>query len=129
MSGRGQKPAAGVARSGSSGREPSHSVGLVEKSAGSKDGEAVPTARDVRFHRLVDHSRDMILVKELRRAVSVGNPESEPVSGDGPEEMVGTSMALHLTPGQAELADPSFAQIATGVNLLSDQLFRGSPGQ
>jgi hypothetical protein len=129
MSVRGQKPAAGVARSGSSGREPSHSVGLVDKSAGSKDGEAAPTPRDVRFQRLVDHSHDMIVVKELRRAVSAGNPESEPVSGDSPEEMVGTSMASHLTPGQAELADPLFGQIATGVNLLSDQLFRGSPGQ
>jgi hypothetical protein len=129
MSARGQKSAAWIARSGSSCREPSHSVGLVAKSAGSKDGEAVPTARDVRFPRLVDHSHDMIIVKELRRAVSAGNPESEPVSGDSPEEMVGTSMASHPTPGQAELADPLFGQIARGVNVLSDELFRGSPGQ
>jgi hypothetical protein len=129
MSVRGQKPAAGVPRSGSSGREPSHSVGLVDTSARSKDAEAAPTPRDVRFERLVDHSHDLIVVKEFRRAVSAGNPESEPVSGDSPEEMVGTSMVSHLPPGQAELAEPLFGQIATGVNVLSDQLFRASPGQ
>jgi diguanylate cyclase (GGDEF)-like protein/PAS domain S-box-containing protein len=111
--------AASVPRS--SVEEPAENVALVEKSVGSKEGEASPVWSESYYRGLVERSHDMILTMDLGGIVTAANRGAERVLGFNPEELVGTNIMNYLAPGELEKARALFARSETSTDVLKEE--------
>jgi diguanylate cyclase (GGDEF)-like protein/PAS domain S-box-containing protein len=120
-SGNGRRSVASVAWSGSPNGKLTENVGIVGRSAGSKENEALLAPTEDRYRRLVERSYDMILSMDLAGIVTAANPGAERILGFSPEEIVGTNIIEYLAPGERERAGAMFKRIAAGTDFVSEE--------